>query len=297
MHILISGGTGFIGQRLCKHWIRDHSLTILSRQSGTEVKKKCGSDVTPIQSLSEIKQGQKIDVIVNLAGAPIADKRWTKQRKRQLMSSRLDTTRALVDLIHRLEYKPKVFISGSAVGYYGDQGKRNVNESTPPHPEFSHHLCQDWENAALQAKDATRVCLLRTGLVIGQHGGFLDKMKMPFKYGLGSVLGSGNQYMPWIHLDDMIAIIQFLMDHPDIHGPVNASAPNPVTNIVFSEALANAFGRKVRLKTPAFVLKLALGELSGLLLTGQNARPTKLLEAGYTFRFSELDAALRDVID
>jgi len=295
MHILITGGTGFIGSALCHALNPDNQLTILSRQAPASVKELCG-DVRVIHTLEEISPSESIDAIINLAGEPIADKRWTKARKSEIRQSRLQITKALSELVATLENKPRVFISGSAVGYYGAQGSAIVDEDTEPHNEFSHRLCKDWEKTALEAEQHTRVCLIRTGLVLGKDGGFLERMRLPFRLGLGAKLGSGEQYMPWIHLEDMVGIICFLLNHDSLTGPFNASAPEPATNREFSDTLAATFNKRAFFTAPAFVLKLALGEMSRLLLTGQRAIPRKLLDAGYAFRFTSLKAALRDVL-
>ncbi|MDX1453801.1 MAG: NAD-dependent epimerase/dehydratase family protein, partial [Oleiphilaceae bacterium] len=184
MHILITGGTGFIGSHLCRSLIDDHTLTILSRQSAKQVQDTCGASVRAIGSLSEIKPDEDIDAIVNLAGAPIADARWSEHRKQILLESRCDITRELVTLISDLKRKPSVFVSGSAVGYYGAQGEKEVTEGTSPVNEFTHELCAAWESCAHLAEPFTRVCYLRTGLVLGNDGGMLKKLKLPFKLGL-----------------------------------------------------------------------------------------------------------------
>lgn len=295
MHLLITGGTGFIGQHLCKQLGRGTEITVLSRQSEHLVKRRCGDHVTAISSLDHIAPHTHIDAIVNLAGAPIADARWSTQRKRMLEESRTEITRKLVTLISDLDHKPNVFISGSAVGFYGDQGASLVTETTTPHPEYTHELCAKWESCAQLAEPYTRICYLRTGLVLGNDGGFLKRLILPFKLGLGTQLGDGRHYMPWVHVNDMVAIIQFLLEHPTVTGPVNAVSPNPETNKVFTQSLANALHRPVLLRTPASVLRLALGEMSRLLLTGQRAVPQKLLEAGFQFSFKELDPALEDL--
>ncbi len=295
MHILLTGGTGFIGSHLCQQFGADTELTVLSRQSEHLVKKRCGSRVNAITSLDALPPHTHIDAIINLAGAPIADARWSAQRKQILEKSRTDITRRLVTLISDLDHKPGVFISGSAVGFYGDQGNTIVTECTPPHDEYTHALCAKWESCAQLAEPFTRMCYLRTGLVMGSTGGFLKKMLLPFKLGLGTQLGNGDQYMPWIHIHDMVAIIQYLIEHPTISGPVNAVAPNPVDNKTFTRALANRLNRPVFLRTPAPALRFALGEMSRLLLTGQRAVPKKLLDAGFEFKFSELDPALSNL--
>lgn len=296
MTTLITGGTGFIGRILCEHLLaRRHDIIVYSRQRPDTVKRLCGHSVNAVNSLEDIPSNTQIETIINLAGEPIADARWSNTRKTVLCNSRIETTKALVQLIHKLETKPEVFISGSAVGFYGDQSDKQVNETTPANDEFTHQLCAKWEACALEASSDTRVCLLRTGLVLGPTGGFLSKMWLPFKLGLGGILGNGKQFMPWIHIDDLISIIQYLIDSQDLEGAFNASAPTPATNREFTKTLGKIISRPTLLKTPAFILKILLGEMSRLLLTGQQALPQKLLDAGFEFSFTSLEHALIDV--
>ncbi|WP_232096358.1 TIGR01777 family oxidoreductase, partial [Serratia ureilytica] len=189
-------------------------------------------------------------------------------------------------------------ISGSAVGYYGDQGQAVVTEEEPPHDEFTHQLCQRWEALALQAQsDATRVCLLRTGVVLAPQGGALAKMLPPFRFGLGGPIGDGRQYLPWIHLEDMVNGIIYLLDHATLSGPFNMVAPYPVHNEQFAAQLANVLDRPAFLRVPAFVMRLLMGEAAVLVLGGQRAVPKRLEEAGFHFRYLELEQALDDVVN
>ena len=193
--------------------------------------------------------------------------------------------------------RPEVFLSGSAIGFYGNQGDTILDETSPGHDDFGHQLCAEWEQQAKKAKEqGVRVCLLRTGLVIGAQGGFLQPMLMPFKLGLGGRLGSGEQWMPWIHIDDHVAICLALLNNTELEGAFNLTAPNPVTNQNFAQTLAGILHRPAFLPAPAWVLKLMLGEMSELLLGSQRVVPKRMLDAGYSFKFTELDAALRDVL-
>lgn len=291
--ILITGGTGFIGQPLC-HALRekDYDLTVFSRQSSTAVRTLCGR-VDTVASLDELKGQAGFHGVINLAGEGIADRRWSERRKGVLKASRIDLTNHLVEVIRSWQSKPEVMVSGSAVGYYGDQGSAVVTEQTKPHDEFSHQLCRDWEQAALALEaDQVRVCLSRTGLVAGPGGGFLKRMLLPFRLGLGGHLGSGQQYMPWVHRDDMVSALIWMLENESARGAYNVVSPNPVTNREFSAALGRILHRPVLLPAPAFALRLALGEMSRLLLTGQNARPERLLSAGFEFRYPQLEPAL-----
>lgn len=295
--ILITGGTGFIGQKLC-HSLNhnDFQLTVLSRQSPEDVKTLCGR-VEPIASLEALRDHPGFDAIINLAGEGIADRRWSEHRKQQLRDSRIALTRQLVELAETWESPPKVLVSGSAVGFYGDQGQQAVTEQTAPHDEFTHQLCRDWETEARRFEPlGTRVCLSRTGVVVGPAGGFLQRMLPPFRFGLGGRLGAGSQYMPWVHRDDVVNALLWMMNTESASGAYNVVSPSPVSNQDFTRSLGRVLHRPTVLPAPAAALKLALGEMSRLLLTGQNARPVRLLDAGFKFEYPELEPALRDAI-
>ena len=293
--IFVTGGTGFIGQKLChKLTQRGYSVSVLSRQDPEQVKTRCGR-VTPYSTLADVKNSEGFDAVINLAGEGIADKRWSSRRKQQLRTSRIDLTKELIDVINSWTHKPSVLASGSAVGYYGAQGETKVTEQTPPNDEFTHQLCHDWEQAALLAeKSGVRVCLSRTGLVVGPGGGFLQRMIPPFKFGLGGRLGDGKQYMPWVHRDDVISALIWMIETDTASGPYNVVSPNPVTNAEFTAQLGNTLQRPTLIPAPGFALKLALGEMSRLLLTGQQALPTRLAESSFAFKYPELGPALED---
>lgn len=295
MNILLTGGTGLIGSALVKRWHNQHQLWVLSRDS-QKAEKRLGNNVKVISELSAVDFNQ-LDAVINLAGEPIADKRWTEQQKQRLCDSRWQLTEQLVQAINAADTPPTVLISGSAIGIYGRQDASLINEDfSHYHNEFTHVLCQRWEQIALQAQsDKTRVCLLRTGIVLSANGGALAKMLPAFKLGLGGRIGSGEQYMSWIHLSDMLRLIEFLLLHPTLTGPFNATAPTPVTNTEFSQTLAKVLNRPAILPMPAFVLKLLLGEMADLLLTGQRVLPANLVKAGFEFQFVTLGPALRDL--
>jgi len=296
MHILLTGGTGLIGRKLCQHWVgQGHRLTVLSRQPG-QVKQLCGASVRGVAQLEEIGD-ETVDAVVNLAGAPIADRPWTARRRALLWSSRITLTERLLAWLESRAQRPEVLISGSAVGWYGDGGERELNETSQPVKEdFASHLCIAWEETALRAEAlGVRVVLVRTGLVLASHGGFLKRLVLPFKLGLGGPIGSGRQWMPWVHIDDQIALIDFLLHQTQCRGPYNACAPEPVRNREFARQLGRALHRPAFLPLPSLLLKAGLGELSGLLLGGQRARPVALQAAGFNFRYSELSAALTEL--
>ena len=299
---LITGGTGLIGCALIEQLKKSPaSIYVLTRNKKRAVQ-QFGFSVNLVESLSDIAPQVNIDFIINLAGEPIADKRWSTRQKLEIWQSRVELTNRLVKWIKHRELKPKVLLSGSAVGWYGDGKDRVLTESSSPHNEFTHQLCQAWEDAALAAEEFNvRVCLLRTGLVISPAGGFLSKMLLPFKFGLGARLGNGQQYMPWVHIDDYINAVLLLLDPREedtdlCHGPFNLASPNPVTNKVFSQTLAKVLSKPCFLFIPAWCLNLALGEMARLVLTGQNAVPDKLQQLGFQFQFNHLQKALQNVL-
>ncbi|MCP2069616.1 UNVERIFIED_ORG: uncharacterized protein (TIGR01777 family) [Pseudomonas reinekei] len=296
MHILLTGGTGLIGRQLCRHWSgQGHRLTVWSRKP-ENVAKTCGAQVRGIARLEDLGQ-EPVDAIINLAGAPIADRPWTHKRKALLWSSRITLTETLLAWLERREQKPRVLISGSAVGWYGDGGERELTEDSGPVSEdFASQLCIAWEETAQRAEAlGIRVILIRTGLVLSAEGGFLSRLLLPFKLGLGGPIGNGRQWMPWIHIDDQIALIDFLLHRNEASGPYNACAPKPVRNREFAKTLGSVLHRPAFMPMPAFALKVGLGELSLLLLGGQRATPVRLLQAGFTFQFTDLRAALDDL--
>ncbi|MDI2591938.1 TIGR01777 family oxidoreductase [Pseudomonas sp. N3-W] len=296
MHILLTGGTGLIGRQLCRHWSsQGHRLTVWSRQPA-KVAKICGAQVRGIGRLEDIGQ-EPVDAVINLAGAPIADRLWTHKRKGLLWSSRITLTETLLTWLESRDHKPQVLISGSAVGWYGDGGERELTEDSPPVvDDFASQLSIAWEETAQRAEAlGVRVILLRTGLVLSAEGGFLSRLLLAFKLGLGGPMGNGRQWMPWIHIKDQIALIDFLLHRNEAAGPYNACAPTPVRNREFAKTLGSVLHRPAFMPMPAFALKVGLGELSLLLLGGQRAIPARLLAAGFTFQFTDLRAALDDL--
>jgi uncharacterized protein (TIGR01777 family) len=297
MNILLTGGTGLIGRALCAALLKDgHSLTVLSRQPGSVVE-KCGAGVRAIASLAEWRADENFDAVINLAGEPIVDARWTAARKQRLWASRVTLTQDLVAGITAAKQKPAVLLSGSAIGYYGDCGDATINESAPVGADFGAELCAAWEAAAQKASESgVRVCLLRTGLVLSAQGGLLVKMRLPFSLGLGTRLGNGRQWMSWIHIDDYVALVLRLLTHADATGAINMTAPVPVSNAEFTADLARALHRPACLAAPAPILKLALGERSVLLLGGQRVLPAKAEALGYGFLHRTLDGALQSLL-
>ncbi|HCC5835938.1 TIGR01777 family oxidoreductase [Citrobacter farmeri] len=296
MKILVTGGTGLIGGHLVPRLQElDHQVTVLTRRPD-DARKKLNDRVILWNTLEDKHNLDGIDAVINLAGEPIADKRWTTEQKDRLCQSRWRITQKLADLINASETPPSVLISGSATGYYGDLGEVVVTEEEPPHNEFTHKLCARWEQIACEAQsDKTRVCLLRTGVVLAPKGGILAKMIPPFRLGLGGPIGNGRQYLAWIHIDDMVNAILWLLDN-DLRGPFNMVSPYPVRNEQFAHALGHALQRPAILRVPATVIRLLMGESSVLVLGGQRALPKRLEAAGFPFRWYDLEEALADVI-
>ena len=296
-HYLLTGGTGLIGRALCQHLVDDnHHVIVLSRQPENIIK-LCGDKVEAVRSLETIDQKIQFDAVINLAGAPIADKHWTKKRKKLLEQSRIAMTSKLVSWIKQRDLKPSCLISGSAVGWYGNGGEQYLTEESNFHDEYTHQLCDAWEKQALQAKEiGVRVCIVRTGLVLSAEGGFLKKMLLPFKMGLGGRLGNGQQYMSWIHIKDMVNLLTFLIANHNAKGIINACSPSPVSNKTFSQTLVKQLNRPAFLPVPAWFLKLVLAEMSQLLLHGQRALPKKAQALGFKFDYTELNIALADVL-
>ncbi|WP_413110658.1 TIGR01777 family oxidoreductase [Thaumasiovibrio sp. DFM-14] len=296
MRILVTGGTGLIGSALLPHLTHD-DITILSRNP-TRAYQQLGHHMKVLPHLDEIDNFDQFDVIINLAGEPIANKRWSQQQKQTIQQSRWQLTQQLVDKIQASEFPPHTFISGSAVGYYGDQQQQDIDENLHVADQsFTHKVCDRWEKIALSAQsDKTRVCLLRTGVVLSRHGGALTKMLPLYRLGLGGPVGNGRQYFPWIHIQDMVKGILFLIKQSHTQGAFNFTAPQAVTNREFSATLAKVLHRPHLLMTPEWVLKLGLGEAACLILDSQKVHPAKLLDAGYHFSYSSIEQALKDTL-
>ncbi|MBO1518972.1 TIGR01777 family oxidoreductase [Oceanisphaera pacifica] len=293
MNILITGGTGFIGQRLMNHLRPHHSVTVLSR-TPNKVHQRLGHDIKALASLDELDNLNQFDAVINLAGEPIADKRWSPAQKERICHSRWHITEQLVNKLNAGHTPPKVLISGSAVGFYGRQGEALVDEDSHPHAEFSHEVCAKWEQLADgAASEHTRVCHVRLAVVIGSEGGALKKMLPAYRLGLGGPIGHGQQYMSWIHIDDVISLLLFLLEHDECQGPFNASAPEPLTNQQFSRTLARVLNKPHFARIPAWTMRLLFGEMADLLLTGQRVMPVRLQKAGFHFRYPTLEKALK----
>jgi len=292
MNFLITGGTGFIGTYLTKFLLgQGHNITILSRN-----KNKIRQNIRAIKYIPEIGDDEYFDVIINLAGANISN-RWTESYKRELVASRVDTTKNIMSLIARLKKKPELLISVSAVGYYGAQDKNPLDEQSGYVDDFTHSLCSQWEEEAIKAENyGVRTCIARLGVVLGKNGGALQKMLPAFKLGLGGKIGTGEQFFSWVHIKDVISAFDTFIKNKKYKGIYNLTAPNPVTNAHFAKALGNALNRPAILPMPEFAIKLLFGEMGeNLLLKGQNVIPRKLEESGFKFTYPNIEPALNDI--
>lgn len=296
MQILITGGTGLIGSHLVPRLLETgHDITVVTR-SPEAARGKFDPRVTLWKGLNDHANLDGFDAVINLAGEPIANKRWTEAQKQRLCQSRWQVTERLVEMFKASQTPPSVLISGSAAGYYGDLGEVVVTEDEPPHNEFTHKLCARWEQIACGAQsENTRVCLLRTGVVLAPKGGILGKLLPIFRLGLGGPIGSGRQYLAWIHVDDMVNGILWLLNN-DLRGPFNMVSPYPVRNEQFSHSLGHVLNRPAFMRAPAAAVKLMMGESAVLVLGGQRALPKRLEESGFGFRYFDLEEALADVV-
>jgi uncharacterized protein (TIGR01777 family) len=277
MVIAITGGTGFIGQHLRKHF-SNHTVRIAGRKLPN----------------GEFFEGA--DAVVNLAGEPVAQ-RWSDAIKKRILDSRVNATRDLIATLKTLERRPSVLVSASAIGFYGDGGSRTLTEDSQQGPGFLADVCAQWEQASREAEAlGIRVVNPRIGLVLGLDGGALAKMLPAFRWGAGGRLGAGDQWMSWIHIGDLARLFQFAIEDSSVKGAVNAVAPNPVTNAEFTAQLARTLSRPAILPVPRFALKLLFGEMAEMLLTGQRALPAAAIRAGFTFQYPELTPALQSLI-
>jgi uncharacterized protein (TIGR01777 family) len=302
MNVVVTGGTGFIGRPLCVALCQDaHTVTLLTRRPA-EAHHVFGRAVTVVEWNSRErgtweKTLEAADAVINLAGAPIADARWTAARKRLLTDSRVSTTRLLVEALSRRSSKPRTLISASGIGYYGASDDRILDEGAVRGQGFLADLCLEWEAAALAAASfGTRVVILRTGMVLEQDGGALPKMVLPFRLFAGGPIMPGTQWVSWIHRRDHIGVIQWALATPSVSGPVNAVAPGAVTMEMFCNDLGRVLHRPSWLPVPGFALQAALGELGTLMTTGQRVDPAKALAGGYTFQYPTLEPALRAIL-
>jgi uncharacterized protein (TIGR01777 family) len=297
LNITITGATGLIGRRLLTALARSgHSLRALSRHSGANLPPGVKLSVwDAMKGAPPAEALQEADAVIHLAGEPVAQ-RWTAEAKRRIRESRVDGTRRLVEAIAAQERKPAVLIAASATGYYGSRGDQALEETTPPGQGFLAELCVEWEREALAAASlGVRAAAIRTGIALHPQGGALGKMLPAFRLGAGGRLGSGKQWFPWIHLDDLIAIYSFVLEN-EIAGPLNGTAPRPVTNAEFTRALARAVHRPAIFPVPKLALQIAFGEMSEALFESERVLPKRLEAEGFRFRYPEIGAALEQLL-
>lgn len=296
--VLISGATGFIGGYLVRRLVMRGDQVIVWTRSPDIALNRFGPHVRIVTNLDSLGESTRIDAIVNLAGAPILGFPWTRTRRRTLVESRVSTTRALTSLMARLIVPARVFVSASAIGFYGVGGDQVIDEQGRPSAIFQSQLCQDWEAAArAAARLGARLVRVRIGLVLGNDGGALPQLIRPIRLGLGAILGSGAQWVSWIHIDDLIRLFEFVIDTPRASGALNAVSPEPVTHREFQHALARRLRRPLWLRAPTFVLRTLLGEMAQLLVDGQRVVPTRAVTLGFKFRYRRIRDALAALLD
>lgn len=301
MKILITGSTGLVGTALVAALARDGHMICRLVRPGTQT---AGGSPGAFDVAWNAQTGELggaavgAEAIVNLAGASIVDGRWNESRKKLIRASRVDNTQALMTALGKMNAKPDVFVSASAIGFYGSRGDEMLSESSAPGNDFLADTCKAWEQAALRAEQfRSRVVLARFGIILAKHGGALPKMIAPFKFGVGGRLGSGRQWMSWIALEDVVSILRLALTKRDWRGPINAVAPESVTNAQFAKELASTLHRPAIFPAPAFALRLAMGEMADALLLGsQRVMPERLRHAGFQFKHPSLRRALHDLV-
>jgi uncharacterized protein (TIGR01777 family) len=293
--IVVAGGTGFLGSALVRGWRADgHRVRVLTRQPRGEDDVQWSPGGADTRWIATVDGA---DAVLNLGGEGIADKRWTAARKAAILESRVRATRAIVAAIKSSRTPPRVVLSASAIGFYGsNRGDDTLTEESAAGSDFLAEVCRHWEGEAAPAAGIARLVLLRTGVVLDKKSGALPQMALPFRFFAGGRVGSGRQYLSWIHLADWLGMVRWALASPDVAGPLNVTAPAPVTNAEFSRALGRAMDRPALVPAPAFALRLGLGEMAdGLLLGGQRVLPAKARRHGFSFRFASVDAALQDI--
>ncbi len=299
--IFVTGATGLIGQVLCRRLLAEgHTLRAWVR-SPKSAAEKLGPNVALFEAsggTQRLREGiDGADAVIHLAGEPVFRRRWNPEVKRSLVASRVDLTRQIVEAMRSLSARPSVFISASAIGYYGMRGDEEVREDSEPGDDFFGQLCQQWEAAAQPASElGVRLVCMRIGIVLAPEGGALAEMVTPVKLGIAGPLGSGRQYMSWIHIDDMVNVLCLALDNDTVQGPVNATAPAPVRNRDMMKAIGKAVHRPVFMVVPGFALRLLKGEMATYLLTGQRVMPARLQQLGYPFAYPTLESALADLL-
>lgn len=304
MKVLVTGATGFIGKKLCQVLLDEgHEVVVLSRRasidSASDAKRSQRIQTfvwNPEASSPPVEAWNGVEAVIHLAGEPVAASRWTEEQKRRIRDSRVKGTRNLVDGMKKLSVRPKVLVCGSAVGYYGNRGDQQLEESSEAGRGFLSDVCVEWEREAEQARSfGVRVAPVRIGVVLDEGGGALDKMLLPFKLGLGGRLGDGRQWFPWIHLDDIVGIIRHALLNEQVTGPINGVAPESVTNAEFTKQLAAALHRPTFFPVPEFALKILMGEMADVVLNSMRVLPKVALATGYKFKHASLRPALESL--
>jgi uncharacterized protein (TIGR01777 family) len=295
--VLIAGATGFIGGHLVRHLLeRGDQIIVLTRDAGRALD-RFGPHVRIITATTEVDEHEPIHAVINLAGAPILGLPWTKRRRHKLLASRVETNWHLIGLCARLSRSVRVFVSASAIGYYGIGKDESLNEQSPPQPVFQSRLCAEWENSADVATGVVnRIVKMRIGLVLGRDGGALPQLIRPVRWGLGAVLGNGAQWMSWVHIEDLVRLFEFVLDTPVVQGPVNAVSPAPIRHRQMQSLIGRALRRPVWMRIPAFALRTLLGEMSQLLVDGQRVIPTRAVGFGFLFKHPSAGEALADLL-
>lgn len=302
MKVLIFGGTGFVGRNLTEELIDNGYQVFVVTRNRQKNTNNFGDKVQVIEWNNNsyfpyVNELEKLDAVINLAGEPIGNRRWSNSVKQEILASRIRTTRAIVAAINNCTLQPKVLINASAVGFYGPCQDNEITEFENAGQDFLAQVCRNWENEAYKVQsDSTRVLTVRIGVVLGREGA-LNKMVMPFKFYMGGPLGSGNQWLSWIHIKDLTSMIRFLIEHQELTGPINATAPEPATMRNFCHVLGEVMNKPSWLPVPELILKIALGQMAEMLLHGQRAVPNKISAAGFEFRFPKLRSALEDALN
>lgn len=301
MKVLVTGATGFIGKRLCVALAeRGHTIHVLTRDASTATK-RIATPVTAFSWNAETNTPPEesfngVEAVIHLAGEGVAEKRWTDAQKKKIYDSRILGTRNLVKGIAKYGKSVKTLVSSSAIGYYGDRGDETLTENSKPADRFLAKVCIEWEKEAAAAPNSVRTVLLRTGIVLGEDGGALKKLLPIFRLGAGGPVGTGKQWMSWIHVDDMVGLYLHALEKPTLQGPVNAVGPNPVRNNDFSKALGKALRRPAIVPAPAFALKLALGEMAEIVLASQRVLPEAAKSSNYDFQYSTIESAFDEIV-
>ncbi len=306
MRIFMTGGTGLVGSRLIPRLLDRHDIVVLLTRRPDAARQKWGDRCTvvegdPMQAGAWMKAIDDCDAVVNLAGEGVFNRRWSAAFKQLLRDSRVKTTEHVVEALakspHNAAGTARVLVNASAIGYYGPHGDEELTEETPPGDDDLARLCVEWEKAARAAEaHGIRVAIVRVGVVLDKEGGALRQMMTPFKFFMGGPVGNGRQHVSWIHHADLIGLILMALDESRAVGPINGTAPNPVTNKVLSKALGRAMGRPSFMAVPKFILRIMLGQVAGLVTQGQRVLPRRALELGYTFKFPEINGALKDIL-